>query len=124
MPMSSGLSALIRLGAALELEPDVSLETLAIGQLGNSLTGSYELETAGRWLCYTVTIAGSEHVLVSASPVDSVNPPEVLLKVRDTEPEWETVFHLVRTLEKAGVKSLERPIEAIGDSPETSWIIV
>ena len=94
MPMGSGLSAMVRCAASLELDLP-SLETLSIGAPQNSLAGNfYELEIAGRWLCYTVSIVGSEHVLVSASLVDCVNPPELLLKARVTEPEWERFFTL------------------------------
>ena len=122
MPFSTGISALVRLAACLELELP-SLETLAIGQPGNSLAGNYyELQIAGRWLCYTVDIVGGQ-VLVSASLADSVDEPEVLLKAHDTESEWLVVFHLISALEKAGVKTLARPIEAITDDLEYSWII-
>jgi hypothetical protein len=124
MPFGSSLSALIRLAASLELEPEVALETLAIGQPRDSLAGSfYELETAGRWLCYTVNIAG-EQVLVSASLLDGIDAPEMLLRTTDRGAEWLVVFHLICALEKAGVKSLARPIEAIIDGdPEHSWVI-
>jgi hypothetical protein len=114
---------MIRLAAALELEPDVTLETLAIGAPANSLAGnSYELQTAGRFLLYVVNIAGGQ-VLVSASLVDSIDEPEVLLRDEDNEAGWRVAFHLIAALEKAGVKSLARPIEAYTDSPETSWVI-
>ena len=115
---------MIRCGAALELEPDVALETLAIGQAPNSLAGSYELETAGKHLCYTVAIRG-EQVLVSAALMDAAGEPEVLLRTRDAEAQWLVVFRVICALEKSGVQSLARPIEAISpDGPESSWVIM
>ena len=117
------MSALIRCGAALELEAGVSLETLSNGAPPNALAENYELETAGRHLCYTVALRGVQ-VLVSASLLDGIDPPEMLLRAKDTEPEWQVVLHFISALEKAGVKSLARPIEAItDDDPEHSWVV-
>jgi hypothetical protein len=117
---------MIRCGAALELEPDVSLETLSIGQPGNSLAEGYEMETAGTFLLYTVALRGAE-VHVSASLLDSTAAPEHLLRAEDNETGWRTAFHLICSMEKYRVQSLARPIvvgnPALGDPPEECWIV-
>ncbi|MGA7880872.1 MAG: hypothetical protein WBL40_17015 [Terrimicrobiaceae bacterium] len=123
--MGSGISAMLRLGAGLELEADVSLETLSIGQVGNSLAGAFELQTAGTFLCYVVAIRGAE-VHVGASLMDSISEPEHLLRTADNETGWRLVFNFISSLEKYEVQSLERPI-LVGDpvyhDPATCWII-
>ena len=65
MPMGSGLSAMIRLGAALELDAEnrgACMETLSIG----GHPEGYALEIAGQWLCYAVAIRG-EQVFIGAN---------------------------------------------------------
>ena len=124
MPMGSGLSALIRTGAALELEADVALETLAIGSPKNSFSEGYEMETAGTFLLYTIALRGAQ-VHVSASLLDSIDGPEHLLRAADDETGWRTVFALICSMEKYRCQSLERPIEINGLAPDgsDSWII-
>ena len=99
MPFGSGLSALVRLGAGLELEDGVSLETTSIGCVPNSLAGNYELETCGRHLCYTITICGTQ-VRVNASLMDGIAAPEFLLGTLDCEDGWRLVFNFISSLER------------------------
>ena len=122
MPMSSGISGLIRLGAALELEAEVNLETLSIEALGNC---DYALETAGTFLLYRIALTGGE-INVSASLIDSIDEPEHLLRVEDDETGWRTIFGLIASLERYRVPSLERPIRSgnpLYHDPATCWII-
>ena len=126
MVFGSGLSALIKLGAGLELEAGVSLETLAIGRPHNSFAEGYELETCGQFLLYRITIAGAAEVHVAASLADSISDPEHLLRTQDNEAGWGLVFAFVSSLERYGVCSLERPI-VVGNPvihpPETCWVV-
>ena len=123
--MGSGLSAMIRFAAAVELEDGVALETLSIGSPKNSLTSYYEWEGAGRFLMYTVAIVGTE-ILVSASLLDSTDAPELLLRAKDNESGWKLSFQFVCSLERYEVQSLTRPIQ-VGDpiihDPTTCWIV-
>ena len=85
MPFSTGLSAMIRCAAALELGPDTLLETIAIGTPPNSFAANYyEWEGAGAFLLYTISIVGTE-VLLSVSLLDSISEPQVLLRIPDVE---------------------------------------
>jgi hypothetical protein len=124
MAFGSGLSALIKLGAGLELEAGVSLETLAIGRPHNSFAEGYELETCGQLLLYRIT-TGAE-VNVSASLADSISDPEHLLRTQDNEEGWRLCFNFISSLERYQVQSLERPI-TVGNPlihpPETCWVV-
>ena len=136
MSMSSGLGALIRLGASVEL--DSNLQTIFIGApepgvytttfVGcpeRCLGADYELETAGHFLLYRIAIV-SQGVHVSASPLDSINVPELLLKTEDNENGWRLALAFISSLEKFAVCSLERPI-LVGDpllnDPAECWIV-
>ena len=124
--MTSGLSAMIRCAAALELDAENvgrCVETLSIGSAEDG--SGYALQIAGRHLCYMVTLCGDQ-VRVSAGLLDSTAAPEFLLTVKDCEAEWETVFHFVSSLEKYEVQSLERPIQVgnpVIHPPAECWII-
>jgi hypothetical protein len=123
MPFTAGLSALIRLGAALELDAENegrSMEAISIGSENSQ--GTYALEIAGRHLCYTVTLCG-EQARVFAVLLDSPTEPDLLLKVKDTETEWNTVFRFISSLEKYEVKSLERPIMSGPVGEPDAWIV-
>ena len=126
MGFQSGLSALIRLGASLELDSENTggcMTTISIGCPGNSLAGNTcELEIAGKFLLYRVVIAG-EAVVVSVALLDGVAEPEVLLKAKDTESAWETAFRFISALEKYEVRSLERPIMVGPVGEPDAWIV-
>ena len=131
MGFQSGLSALIRLGVSLELDSENTggcMTALSIGCPGNSLAGgnTCELQIAGKFLLYAVSIRG-EAVVVSVALLDGIADPEVLLRTPDTEAGWELIFKFISSLEKYEVKNLERPIQvgdpAAGHDPETCWII-
>jgi hypothetical protein len=122
MPMGSGISAMLRLGAGLELEQDVALETISIGPVGNSLAGAYQLETCGAFLLYRVTIAGAE-VHVSASLADSIAEPAHLLRTQDCEEGWRLCFAFISSLERHGVRSLVRPIVFGTPGEPDAWVI-
>lgn len=125
MLFGSGISALIRAGAALELEPGVALEALSIGAPHNSFAEGYELESAGTFLCYTIALRGAE-VHVSAALMDSTAAPDHLLKTPDSEDGWRVVFAFISSMERYQVQSLERPI-TVGNPlihpPETCWMV-
>ena len=110
MAMTSGLSAMIRCAAALELDREnagATMETLSIGHAEGSY--DYVLEIAGAHLCYSVSMYGEE-VRTGASLVDSISQPQTLLRTPDAESGWELVFRFISALEKYGVRSLVRPI--------------
>ena len=92
MPMSSGLGALIRLGASVELDSDLltifigcpetagaAYRTNFVACSENRLGADYELETTGNHLLYRVAIVGAE-VHVCASLLDSIGVLELLLQ--------------------------------------------
>ena len=122
--MKSGLSAMIRLAAALELEDGVLLETISIGSPKNSLSAYCEWEGAGTFLMYTISIVGSK-MLVSVSLLDSISEPQVLLRIPDVEASWVTAFNLICSLEKYRVQDLTRPItiNGLASDGSDSWII-
>jgi hypothetical protein len=78
------------------------------------------LEISGPNLHYTVLLKGGD-ISVSATPMDSGDPPDRLLTIADTEGGWRTVYGLIRALERAGIRSLNRPIQA-GLGPD-GWVI-
>ena len=124
MPFTSGLSAMVRLGAAFELDAEnrgACMETLLIGARENSF-GNYELEIAGQWLCYDVRIVGGE-VRTGASLVDSTGQPQTLLRAPDVESGWELIFRFISSLEKHEVKSLARPIVVGMPGEPDAWVI-
>jgi hypothetical protein len=121
--MTSGLSAMIRLAAALELDAENTgrcMETLSIGQT-EGFSG-YVLEIAGAHLCYSIAIGGGQ-VFVGASLVDSISQPETLLQAPDSEQGWELVFRFISSLEKHEVKSLQRPIVFGTPGEPDAWVI-
>jgi hypothetical protein len=125
MGFQSGLSALIRLGASLELDSENQggcMTALSIGAAHNSLAGNCELEIAGKFLVYVVSIRG-EQVLVSAALLDGTEEPELLLRAKDAESAWETVFKFVSALEKYAVKDLTRPIVVGPVGEPDAWIV-
>jgi hypothetical protein len=120
MPMGSGLGALIRLGASVELDSDLqtifigcpttaAYTTTFVGCPEGHLGADYELETTGNHLLYRVAIVGAE-VHVCASLLDSIGVPELLLKTPDSEDGWRLCSRFISALEKYEVRSLERPI--------------
>lgn len=125
MPMSSGLSGLIRLAAALELDPEAALETIFIGAPRNSPAGNFEWQGCGNFLLYSVELAQGE-IRVSAALLDVIAEPQFLLKAPDTEEGWRLVFHFICSLERYRVATLVKPIR-VGDplfnDPSTCWII-
>jgi hypothetical protein len=105
---------------AARLGVTVGLETLDFGRGGLGPSDSCVLEISGPKLHYTVLHAGGS-ISASAQPMDAGDPPDRLLKIADTADGWRTVYGLIRALERAGIKSLERPIEA-GSGPD-GWVI-
>ena len=118
---------MIRLGAALELEWEnagACMETLSIGA-GPEGSG-YAMEIAGAWLSAIRSPFIARRFVLSASLLDSVGQPELLLKTEDNEAGWELCFRFICSLEKYRVQSLARPI-AVGnpvwDPPAECWVI-
>ena len=114
----TGISAMVKVAARLEVT--VGLGTLDFGRGGLEPPDSCTLEISGPNLHYTVLLKGGT-VSVSATPMDCGDLPDRLLTVADTAAGWHTVYGLIRALERAGVKSLQRPIEA-GSGPD-GWVI-
>ena len=116
-----GISALIRVGAQLEI--DWGLETLSIGCPENST--DCVMETAGQWLCYTIGLH-HEEIRVGASMMDSPAASQTLLRAPDSEAGWQLAARFIGSLERYAVKNLERPIvvgDPITDDPQSCWII-
>ena len=86
------------------------METLSIGRPATAPEEDYAMEICGKWLAFTISLHGDE-VRLAVSLMDSVTPPQTLLRTRDDASGWQLVIRLVGALEKAETKSLERPIE-------------
>ena len=113
----SGLSAMIQTGAWLGNEFD--MEAIACGR-GATSDEDCVLQICGRFLFFTITLRAGG-VTVAAQPMDSGAAPDLLLRAADNPAGWQTVRGLIAALERHGVKSLERPIEA--GTGEFGWVI-
>jgi hypothetical protein len=103
--MKTGLSALINCGAWLSHHLD--LEVMGCSQSGEAI----RLELTGRFLAYDITL-DQGLVSLSAQLMDQGDAPELLLKVGDTLPEWQTVCKLITALERNQIKALSpKPLE-------------
>jgi hypothetical protein len=131
MAFQSGLSALVRLAASLELDAENTgrcMVTLSIGGgvgSADDSPGDYVWVAAAAHLCCSVAIHGGE-VRTAASLVDSISQPQTLLRAPDTEQGWELVFRFISSLEKYEVQSLERPIQVgnpVIHPPAECWIV-
>jgi hypothetical protein len=117
----TGVSALVK--AALWLDDTLGMEILGIGRGGLDPKDSCTLEVGGRLLSYVIAIDGG-FIFVSAQPMDSIEPLELLFSIGDTTDGWQTVCRFVRTLERSGITSLQRRPLEIGEGGRDSWIIV
>ncbi|CEF48927.1 unnamed protein product [uncultured bacterium] len=92
---SSGISALIQISA--QLENDFGMETLSIG---SPAVGDADciLQIAAPWLAYEISLLGGA-ILLSAIPMDSAEPPDLLLRDKDTETGWATTRGVINALE-------------------------
>ena len=99
---ATGLSALIRTGAV--LKNDLGLETLSIGCPENA-PGDCAMETAGRFLLYTIGIH-NEEIRVGASLMDSPAATQTLLRCPDSEAGWQLITRFVGALEQHEIKAL------------------
>ena len=120
--MGAGLSALIRIGAELEHEFG-SIEVIEIGRPATGPEQDFTMQVCGRWLFYTVALYGPQ-IHLSAQPMDTGDPPDLLLRDRDNE----RLANDARCHRRAGtdeIKSLERPIEAAGEDRDDAngWVI-
>jgi hypothetical protein len=96
----------------------LDLEVMSCGRSADDPTESLRLEMAGRFLAYDITLDGG-FVSVSAQPMDKGDPPEMLLKVGDTLPEWRTMCKLMTALKRNQIKTLlPRPLEIGGSGPD------
>ena len=113
--MKAGISAMICAGAWLSNRFD--LEVMSCGRSADDPPESFRLEMTGRFLAYDVSL-NEGCVSVSAQPMDNGDPPEILLKVGDTLPEFRTVCELITALERNQIKALfPRPLEIGGSGP-------
>jgi hypothetical protein len=119
----SGLSALIRIGAELENEFD-SIEVIEIGRPATAPEQDFTMQVCGRFLSYTISLYGPQ-IRLSAQPMDTGAPPDLLLRTGDNENGWQTVRGVIAALERHEIRSLERPIEAAGDDRDDAngWVI-
>ena len=115
----SGLSAMIRTGASLENEFD-SIQVIEIGRGATAPEQDYVMQICGRFLFYTVALYGPQ-IHLSATLMDAAPAPDLLLRDRDTGSGWRTVRGVIAALERHGIKSLQRPIEA--GTGEFGWVI-
>ena len=112
----SGLSALIYCGAWLANEFD--LEVLTCGRAANDADSVLEL--CDRFLFFTISL-NVTGVTLAAQPMDTGDGPDLLLRTSDNENGWQTTRGVIAALERHGIKSLERPIEA--GTGEFGWVI-
>jgi hypothetical protein len=113
-----GVSAMVRL--ALHLESEWEMDVLSIGRECFDRKDSCTLSVTGKWLAYHVMIDGG-FVFVSAQLMDAGDPPQLLATFGDTVDGWAKSSNLIQALERAEVKSLQRPIEAGEGS--NGWVI-
>jgi hypothetical protein len=106
--MSTSVRAMIDLAVA--LEDRFGMETLALGRSATDDADSV-LEIGGTWFLFRVALHGPE-VRTAATLMDAADPPQTLLRAPDTEAGWDTAQRLVASLERNGVRSLQRPIKA------------
>ena len=105
----NGVSAMVR--AALWLENNAGLETLAIGRGGLEPKDSCTLEMSGRHLFYVLKMDGG-FVFVSVQSMDRGESLEKLMIVADGPDGWTTCCRLVVALERSGIASLTpKPIQ-------------
>ena len=117
---SSGLSAMIQLGASLENE--LGMEAITCGR-GASAGEDCVLEICGEWLAFRVALHGAE-IRLAAALMDGDGTYEMLLRSHDDSAGWDTVKRLVSALEVNQIKALwPRPIEVgrVGDAD--AWVI-
>ena len=119
---SSGLSAMINARGALEHEFD-NLIVVSVGRPALSAEDEYEMQAYGAQLAYRITLRASG-VTLGASLMD--NPEgrsDLLLRATDDGPGWAIVRRLAASLERNGVRSLQRPIESGEPGDPDCWVI-
>lgn len=109
----NGVAGMVRCALWLEVQVGLSIEGIGRGALDRQ--DSCRLEACGKYLAYDIFLDGG-FLFLSASLMDEANPPEALLSVGDTKDGWQLICRIVRALERNGVRSLQRPIEA-GSGP-------
>jgi hypothetical protein len=120
---ASSLSAMINAGAVLEHTFD-SIEAIEIGRPATAPEQDFTMQLCGRFLSYTISLYGPQ-IRLSAQPMDTGAPPDLLLHTGDNENGWQTVRGVIAALERHEIRSLERPIEAAGDDRDDAngWVI-
>ena len=83
-----------------------------------------DAEDAEKLLLYTLSLGAGE-IYLSATPMDSVAPPQMLLRCVDNPPGWGIVSKLMRAMEEHRIRSLERPIVINGFASDgsDSWVV-
>jgi hypothetical protein len=118
----SGIGAMVFAGAW--SGHTLGLEIMAIGRSAedNDKGEDLVLEMTGRFLAYRITLRGG-WVWLYAAEMDAPENFELLINVGDGEAGWrKTICPLIKSLERSGCRSLQRPIE-IGESGPDSWCI-
>ena len=83
----------------------------------------YSLQASGRHLSYTLKTDGG-WIFLSVQPMDTGDPPEILLITVDGPLGWQTSCNLVRALERSGISKLQpRPLELGEPGSKDCWVI-
>jgi hypothetical protein len=106
---SYGVAAMVECAAWLQGHLD--MEVLSIGRSADNTTEDCVLEICGRWLTYRISLRGG-WVWLSVQLADRADEPEFIVNAADGGDGWRRIGRLVCALERAQVKSLQRPIEA------------
>ena len=116
----TGVAAMVR--CALHLE-ELGALALNIGHNAIAPEENCRLEAAGNHLLYCIVLDGAGSLNLSAAPLDSPAPPDLLLRTGDDPPGWDTLRRLCGALEQHGIKALHpRPLE-VGPPGPDSWVI-
>jgi hypothetical protein len=118
----SGLSAMINAGAALEHEFE-NLIVVSIGCPAEGAEGEYEMQIYGAQLAFRINLRAAGLTL-GAALMDSAEAGwDLLLRTTDDGPGWNTARRLAASLERNGVKSLQRPIQVGEVGDPDAWVI-
>jgi hypothetical protein len=118
----TGISAMISAGAALEHEFQ-NLVVVSIGRPALSAEDEYEMQAYGAQLAYRITLRDSGIILGAALMDSAEGAWDLLLRTTDDGPGWDTVRRLAASLERNGVRSLQRPIESGEIGSSDAWVI-
>ena len=116
-----GLSGMINIGAQLEHE----FENLIVASIERPVEGTadYEMEIFGSRLAYRISLSPNGVTLSDALMDRPETGWDLLLRAADDSSGWDTVRRLAASLERNGVRSLQRPIESGEPGDQDCWVI-